>query len=85
MNTKRILALLAVIILSGGAVAALVFALIGNVTLAMVCIMGGIMLAIIIHLFLMLNNARHGKSVMDETYSYREKKDPRTEDTAPKE
>ena len=29
----------------------------------------------IIHFFLMMLNARNGKNIMDETYSYREKKD----------
>lgn len=75
---KRILALIGVIILVGMYVATLVLAVMNNkhfMNLFMLAVVCTIAIPIIIHLFLMLNNARNGKSIMDETYSYREDKD----------
>ena len=78
MNAKRILALIGVIIIALMYISTLVLALIGSnqtMNLFLLSILCTIMVPIIIHLFLMLNNARHGKSIMDEPYSYREKHD----------
>lgn len=78
MNAKRILALIGVILIAGMYIATLILALIGSsstLNLFLLSILLTIMVPLIIHLFLMMLNARNGKSVMDETYSYREKKD----------
>ena len=78
MNAKRILALIGVILIAGMYIATLILALIGSsntMNLFLLSILLTIMVPLIIHLFLMMLNARNGKSVMDETYSYREKKD----------
>ncbi len=77
MNAKRIAALIGVIVLFLMYASTLVLAIIGNentINLFMASIACTIMVPIIIHLFLMLLNARKGKNVMDETYSYKEKK-----------
>ena len=76
MNLKRILALSGVILLVGMYAATLVLAVMNNknfMNLFIASVFCTIAVPIIIHLFLMLNNARKGKSIMDETYSYREK------------
>jgi len=81
MNAKRIAALIGVILLFLMYALTLVFALTGNentIKFFMISLVSTIMVPIIIHLFLMLLNARKGKNVMDETYSYREKKEDRT-------
>ncbi len=75
---KRILALLGVLLLAALYIAALVLAVMnhpdsGRMFLA--AVVSTIAVPILIHLFLMLENVRKGKSFMDETYSYREKKD----------
>lgn len=78
MNAKRILALIGVILIAGMYIATLILALIGSsstLNLFLLSILLTIMVPLIIHLFLMMLNARNGKSVMDETYSYREKRD----------
>ncbi len=78
MNAKRIAALIGVIILAGMYIATLIFAIIGSantVNLFVASIACTIMVPVIIHLFMMMLNARKGKNVMDETYSYREKKE----------
>ncbi len=78
MKLKRILALTGVILIAGMYIATLILALTGNsntMNLFLLSILLTIMIPLIIHLFLMLLNVRRGKNVMDETYSYREKKD----------
>ncbi len=78
MKAKRILALLGVILLIGMYLTTLILALLNNphfMNLFVLSILCTIAVPVIIHLFLMMNNARHGKNVMDETYSYRDKKD----------
>ncbi|MCR5488190.1 MAG: hypothetical protein K6F35_11830 [Lachnospiraceae bacterium] len=75
MKAKRILALAGVLLLLGLYISTLVLAVIGSELfsrLFLLSIVSTIAVPIILHLFLMLNNARHGRSVMDETYSYRE-------------
>ncbi len=82
MNLRRVLALIGVILLVGLYLSTLILALIGNPAffgLFLASVVSTIAVPVILHLFLMLNNARKGKSVMDETYSYREKED-RTEE-----
>lgn len=75
---KRILALAGVVLLVGMYISTLVLAVMNNksfVNLFVLSVVCTIAVPIIIHLFLMLNNARKGKSVMDETYSYRDSSD----------
>ena len=78
MNVKRIAALIAVILLAGMYLLTLVLAVLGNentLNLFIASVACTVMVPIIIHLFMMLLNARKGKNVMDETYSYKEKDD----------
>ena len=78
MNAKRIAALMGVILLFLMYALTLVFALMGSentVKFFMISLVSTIMVPIIIHLFLMMLNARKGKNVMDETYSYKKKKE----------
>ncbi len=78
MNAKRIAALIGVILLAGMYLLTLVLAILGNentLNIFIASIVCTIMVPVMIHLFLMLLNARKGKNVMDETYSYREKTD----------
>ncbi len=78
MKARRILALIGVILLALLYISTLVLAILGNentMNLFILSIACTIMIPLIIHLFMMLTNARKGKSVMDETYSYREKKE----------
>ena len=78
MNAKRILALTGAILIAGMYIATLILALTGNgntMNLFLLSILLTIMVPLIIHFFLMMLNARNGKNIMDETYSYREKKD----------
>ncbi len=78
MNAKRILALTGVILIAGMYIATLILALTGSgntMNLFLLSILLTIMVPLIIHFFLMMLNARNGKNIMDETYSYREKKD----------
>ncbi len=78
MNLRRVLALIGVILLVGLYLSTLILALIGNPAfsrLFLAAVLSTIAVPVILHLFLMLNNARKGKSVMDETYSYREKEE----------
>ncbi|MBR1877077.1 MAG: hypothetical protein IJ805_08220 [Lachnospiraceae bacterium] len=80
MNIKRISALIGVIIIFLMYLATLILAVMGSektVNLFLLSILCTIMVPLIIHLFLMLNNARHGKSVMDEPYPYKEKEKDR--------
>ncbi len=76
MNLQRILALVAVILLLGLYVAAFILSFMnhpdsGKFFLA--AILCTIIIPVMIHMLLMMNNARKGKSVLDEPYSYREK------------
>ncbi|MBR5376728.1 MAG: hypothetical protein IK139_05555 [Lachnospiraceae bacterium] len=78
MNIKRILALIGVILIAGMYIATLVLAIAGSdrtVPFFLLSILCTIMVPLIIHLFMMLRNARRGKNVMDEPYTYREKQD----------
>lgn len=78
MNAKRILALTGAILIAGMYIATLILALTGSgntMNLFLLSILLTIMVPLIIHFFLMMLNARNGKNIMDETYSYREKKD----------
>ena len=80
---KRILALAGVVLLVGMYISTLVLAVMNNksfVNLFVLSVVCTIAVPIIIHLFLMLNNARKGKSVMDETYSYRDSSDEKNSD-----
>ena len=76
MKMKRIMAMTGVILIAGMYLATLVLAIIGSektVPLFLLSILCTIMVPLIIHLFMMLRNARRGKSVMDEPYPYKEK------------
>ena len=88
MKVKRIMALIGVILIAGMYAATLVLALAGSedtMNLFMLSVLLTIMVPLIIHLFMMMYSARKGKGFMDETYSYREKKDPDTDPgSAPK-
>ncbi|MBO6146282.1 MAG: hypothetical protein J6O70_01745 [Lachnospiraceae bacterium] len=78
MNAKRILALTGAILIAGMYIATLILALTGSgntMNLFLLSILLTIMVPLIIHFFLMMLNARNGKNIMDETYSYREKND----------
>ncbi|MCR5748137.1 MAG: hypothetical protein K6G03_10560 [Lachnospiraceae bacterium] len=82
MNAKRILALTGVILIVCMYLATLILALIGNentMNLFMLSVLMTIMVPLIIHLFMILLNVRHGKNIMDETYSYREKHEDPTQ------
>ena len=72
---KRILAAAGIVILLGLYILTLVTALAGGPFMGvfMAALAATIVLPIIIHLFLMINNARNGKSVMDEPYKYKER------------
>ena len=75
---KRILALVGIIFLVGLYVAAFILAIMNSPDtgrMFMAAIVCTVMIPVMIHLLLMMNNARKGKDVLDETYSYREKKD----------
>lgn len=74
--TKRILAMAGVILLVGLYIAALVFAIIGSgyfKNMFIAAVAATIAVPVIIHLFMMMNNVKEGRSVGDETYSYRDK------------
>ncbi|MBQ9549416.1 MAG: hypothetical protein IJU87_01255 [Lachnospiraceae bacterium] len=74
---KRILAIIAVAILVLLYLITFILALMNHPDtgrLLMAAIVCTVFVPVMIHLLLMMNNARKGKSVFDETYSYREKK-----------
>ena len=76
MTLKRIAAMTAALLLIGMYIATLVFALTGSPLSSKLFIASVIctfVVPIIIHLFLMINNAREGRGVMDETYSHQKK------------
>ena len=74
---KRIAALVGVVLLCLMYITALVAAVIGSefagkiLAVALVCT---IIVPVMIHLLLMMKNAREGRSVMDETYQYKNKR-----------
>ncbi len=83
MNIRRILALLGVVFLVGLYVAAFILSFLnypGANRLFLAAIICTIAIPIIIHLLLMMNNVRKGKSVMDEPYSYRDKSKDKEKD-----
>lgn len=78
MKIKRILALAGVILIAGMYISTLVLAIMGSektMPLFLLSILCTIMVPLIIHLFMMLKNARRGRNVMDEPYPYKEKKE----------
>ena len=78
MNIKRILALIGVILIAGMYISTLILAIMGSertLPFFLLSILCTIMVPLIIHLFMMLRNARRGKNVMDEPYPYKEKKE----------
>lgn len=73
---KRILAILGIVILVSLYVSAFVLALMNHPDsgrLLMAAVVSTVFIPVLIHLFLMMNNARKGKGIFDEPYSYREK------------
>ena len=88
MKLKRILALAGVIILAALYISTLVLAVIGSektLQLLIVAIFCTIAIPVMIHLFLMMLNARHGRSVYDEPYAYRRKEKESSEANKKKE
>ena len=78
MNAKRIAALIAVLFILLLYIAAIVLAVMNDprfVRFFVFCVICTIALPVIIHLFLMMKNVKDGKSVMDETYRFKEKPD----------
>ena len=76
MNLRRILALSGVVILILMYLSTLVLAIMNHPDtgkLLMASIVCTVFVPILIHLFLMMNNVRHGKGLYDEPYSYRDK------------
>lgn len=72
---KRIMAMIVIVILAGLYLTAFVSALLGfegYMTVLTAALAATVILPVTIHLFLMINNARKGKSVMDEPYAYKE-------------
>ncbi len=77
MKAKRILAMAGVVILCALYISTLVLALIGSeftLKLLIIAVFCTIAVPVMIHLFLMMLNVRHGKRVYDEPYDYKEKK-----------
>ncbi len=75
MNLKRILALIAIILLVLMYMSSFILALMNHPDsgkLLMVSIVCTVFVPVLIHLFLMMNNVRKGKGLYDETYSYKE-------------
>lgn len=76
MNAKRIAALCGVILIALLWIATLILAVTASpntVHLFLLSLLLTVMIPIIIHLFLMMYNARKGRSIMSETYTYRDK------------
>jgi len=76
MKLKRILAMLAVVLLVGMYVATLIFAIIGNgyfKNLFAISLASTIAVPVIIHLGLAMSNVKKGKKVLDNPYSYQDK------------
>ncbi len=75
---KRILAIAGVVILVLMYIATFVLAIMNHPDtgkLLMAAIVCTVFIPVMIHLLLMMNNARKGKNVFDEPYSYREEKE----------
>ena len=75
MNLKRILALIAIILLVLMYVSSFILALMNHPDsgkLLMASVVCTVFVPVLIHLFLMMNNVRKGKGLYDETYSYKE-------------
>ncbi len=75
---KRILAIAGVVILVLMYIATFVLAIMNHPDtgkLLMAAIVCTVFIPVMIHLLLMMNNARKGKNVFDEPYSYREDKE----------
>ena len=76
MELKRILAILAIAGLLLLYIATFILSIMNHPDsgrLLMASIVCTVFIPVIIHLLLMMNNARRGKNVFDEPYSYREK------------
>ncbi len=74
---KRILAIIGIVAIVALYIVALVSAIIGNglaTKLFVAAVICTIAIPVMIHLLLMMNNARNGKSWLGETYSYKEDK-----------
>ena len=75
---KRILAIAGIVILVLLYLLTFIFAIMNHPDtgrLLMAAIVCTVFIPVMIHLLLMMNNARKGKNVYDEPYSYREDKD----------
>ncbi|MCR4743773.1 MAG: hypothetical protein K5894_00920 [Lachnospiraceae bacterium] len=75
---KRVAALVGVIFLVLIYITALVAAIIGSEfsgKILAAALISTIIVPVMIHLLLMMKNAREGRSVLDETYHYKEKSD----------
>ena len=75
---KRILAIGGIVILVGMYILTFILAIMNHPDtgrLLMASIVCTVFIPVMIHLLLMMNNARKGKNVFDEPYSYREEKD----------
>ena len=75
---KRVLAIAGVVILVLMYIATFVLAIMNHPDtgkLLMAAIVCTVFIPVMIHLLLMMNNARKGKNVFDEPYSYREDKE----------
>lgn len=76
---KKILSLTGIIILLGLYIGTLILALMGNssfMNLLMASIVCTVAIPGLIHLFLMMKNARDGKKVFDNIYSHEKKEKP---------
>ncbi|MBR2185912.1 MAG: hypothetical protein IJ857_01085 [Lachnospiraceae bacterium] len=75
MEFKRILAIAGIVILVLMYLSTFVLAIMNHPDtgrLLMASIVCTVFVPVLIHLFLMMNNARKGKNVFDDPYSYRE-------------
>ena len=75
---KRILAIGGIVILVGMYILTFILAIMNHPDtgrLLMASLVCTVFIPVMIHLLLMMNNARKGKNVFDEPYSYREEKD----------
>ncbi len=76
MGIKRIAAIVGIVLLVLLYVSAFVLAVMNHPDsgrMLMAAIVSTVFIPVLIHLFLMMNNARKGKGIYDEPYSYREK------------
>jgi len=73
---KRVLAIAGVVIIVALYIATLVFAIIGSgyfTNMFIAAVAATIAVPVILHLFMMMNNVREGRDVLDEAYSYKNK------------